>query len=140
MAQYNFLHLIHCLDTLRKASHYEYYHRQTYGPEGPTNRYWGHLDHCTFMLLDNLMCNADMSLITYTWVDTQTNPFPDFEAMHQCRNFDRILDHAKKVQIREEFVPVKPKEFPFGPAPEMYPGQLLWAGERAKGEFSTLRD
>jgi len=47
---------------LRKASHYDYYHGEQFGAKGPSNGYWLHLEHCTYMLLQTLKCHADVDL------------------------------------------------------------------------------
>lgn len=51
------------------------------------------------MLRQNLMCNADVSLITYRWVKNHREPYPNFNNWHSCRNYDDIIEWAKGRQI-----------------------------------------
>lgn len=48
--------------------------------------WWIHLRHCTDILLQDLLCNANGDLITYQWVETQQNPFPDFSINRKCND------------------------------------------------------
>ena len=38
------------------------------------------------------MCNANVDIITYNWVETQRYPYPDFGIQHQCRDHEGILE------------------------------------------------
>ncbi|KAG1805896.1 hypothetical protein EV424DRAFT_259818 [Suillus variegatus] len=42
----------------------------------------------------NLMCNADVTTITWDWVKGHNIPYPNFNTRHQCRNYEKILDWA----------------------------------------------
>lgn len=46
------------------------------------------LDHCADLLRQKLMCDADMTLITYNWITNHYGPHPNFNVQHKCRNFD----------------------------------------------------
>ncbi|KAG0697876.1 hypothetical protein DFH29DRAFT_944379, partial [Suillus ampliporus] len=88
------LHQLHCLNLLRKASWLEYY-----GPTDPSFQDTPevvrlHLDHCIEMIRQNIMCNADVTMITWDWVERHRIPYPNFNTRHQCRNFEKILDWA----------------------------------------------
>lgn len=37
------------------------------------------------------MCVADAGVITHAWVHGFSNPYPDFNTLHKCRNFEKIL-------------------------------------------------
>ncbi|KAK3349245.1 hypothetical protein B0T25DRAFT_519511 [Lasiosphaeria hispida] len=107
---------------LRKASHYDYYHRDYFGPDGPTNGYWLHLEHCTYMHLQTLqpaqtrthvdhcidmirqvpVCHSDVTLVTHSWVDGYGTPFPDFNTWHKCRNFDALSQYAASAAVVAE--------------------------------------
>jgi len=95
-------HQIHCLDNLRRAAHYEHYFRDLYGDEGPTNLYWWHVSHCVDTLLQNIMCNADVSVVTYNWVGDQENGYPDFRMNKKCRDFDKVVEWAKEHYVDSE--------------------------------------
>lgn len=138
LAYVEVFHKIHCVDTLRRAAHYDYYYRDRYGPEGPTNAYWAHISHCSYLLLQTLMCHADVDLFTYNWVGGQTHPYPDFVANHQCRDFDSIIKWTKERQMDVEHMLkfVKPDDVIEEPEPS-FPGSADWAIEKAHREFSS---
>lgn len=48
-------------------------------------------DHCIEILRQKLMCIADAGVITYEWVHGFSDPYPDFNTLHKCRNFEKIL-------------------------------------------------
>ncbi|KAG2353077.1 hypothetical protein BDR07DRAFT_1434846 [Suillus spraguei] len=33
------------------------------------------------------MCNADVTLLTWDWVQGHNIPYPNFNTRHQCRNY-----------------------------------------------------
>ncbi|KAG2059392.1 hypothetical protein BDR06DRAFT_949446 [Suillus hirtellus] len=87
-------HQLHCLNLLRKASWPKYY-----GPIDPSFQDTPevvrmHLDHCIEMLRENTMCNADVTMITWDWVQGHKIPYPNFNTRHQCRDFEKVLDWA----------------------------------------------
>ncbi|KAH8665683.1 hypothetical protein BGZ61DRAFT_366243, partial [Ilyonectria robusta] len=55
--------------------------------------------HCTDILMQHLMCNGNLDIITFNWVETQSNPFPDFAVNHQCRDFDAIYEWQDKHSV-----------------------------------------
>ena len=63
------------------------------------------LDHCIELLRQNLMCAADTGVVTAAWVAGYKYAYPDFNTVHQCRNFDKIrqwnLDHGSNVSFRD---------------------------------------
>jgi hypothetical protein len=58
-------------------------------------------DHCIDIIRQALMCNADVGIFTYVWVDGYPKPFPDFNVQHKCRSFDVVLDWAKTNQVSD---------------------------------------
>lgn len=54
------------------------------------------------MLLQNLMCNADVGIITHNWIhnenfqEPKTRPMADFSTEKMCRNFEGLLDWANE--------------------------------------------
>jgi hypothetical protein len=83
-------HQLHCLNILRKVSWPEYYKPTDPSPEVARM----HLDHCIEMIRQTIMCNADVTMITWDWVQGLKTPYPNFNTRHQCRNFQKILDWA----------------------------------------------
>jgi len=116
LAQIDVVHQIHCLNMVRQAVYRDYYQSNT------TGLYWTHVSHCLHLVLQNLMCSANVDVVTHNWVETQRNPFPDFSINHQCRDFEAVLqwqeenkvpDAAAKVTLME-----RPAESEFLPAPK----------------------
>ncbi|KAG1748178.1 hypothetical protein EDB19DRAFT_1630475, partial [Suillus lakei] len=92
MVALEFTHQMHCLDLLRKASWFEYYESIERAFQSPPEVVRLHIDHCIEMMRMNVMCNADVTMITWDWVKGHTVPYPNFNTRHRCRNFDKILD------------------------------------------------
>ncbi|KAJ6578017.1 hypothetical protein B0H19DRAFT_1122111 [Mycena capillaripes] len=89
-------HQLHCLNLLRKYTYHEYYEKFDHSFQEKPDTVRAHVDHCTEMLRMNLICSADVGMITYEWVQNWTVPYPDFSTVHQCRDFDAILEwHAE---------------------------------------------
>ena len=45
------------------------------------------------------MCNADVGVITYSWVKNHYQPHPNFNVQHKCRNWDAVLEWVKEHQL-----------------------------------------
>ncbi|KAI0947367.1 hypothetical protein AcV7_009811 [Taiwanofungus camphoratus] len=99
-------HQLHCLNMLRKYVYHEYY--ESWDPSflAKPEVFRTHLDHCVEMIRQNIMCHGDVGLITYEWVKGFSLPYPDFNTLHQCRNFDKILDwsYAHEIHIPRNHV------------------------------------
>ncbi|KAK6354997.1 hypothetical protein TWF696_004124 [Orbilia brochopaga] len=94
-------HHIHCLNALRKAVYSDYYRDK--GKKSNTNRlHWVHLSHCAGVLLQNLMCQATLDVVTLNWVETQRRPFPDFSVNKQCRDYSVLQRWQQENRISEE--------------------------------------
>ncbi|KAF5671243.1 hypothetical protein FHETE_4213 [Fusarium heterosporum] len=102
MAQIDMFHQIHCLNLLRHLAWAEY-HRNGTAKKPFSELHWIHVSHCTDILMQNLMCNGNLDIITFNWVETQTNPFPDFAVNHQCRDFDAIYEWQDKHSVPKEW-------------------------------------
>ncbi|WXC61670.1 hypothetical protein SNK03_007544 [Fusarium graminearum] len=102
MAQIDMFHQIHCLNLLRHLAWAEY-HRNGTAKKPFSELHWIHVSHCTDILMQNLMCNGNLDIITFNWVETQTNPFPDFGVNHQCRDFDAIYEWQDKHSVPKEW-------------------------------------
>ncbi|KAI9814386.1 MAG: hypothetical protein M1827_003242 [Pycnora praestabilis] len=82
-------HQLHCLKYIR---HYIYddYYKDT-EPWTAT-----HVDHCIDSIRQNLMCNADFSLMTFRWVNDSVDPKPNFEGQHECVDWDKLNDWVEE--------------------------------------------
>ncbi|KDR73859.1 hypothetical protein GALMADRAFT_71587, partial [Galerina marginata CBS 339.88] len=94
MAALEVTHKLHCLDVLRKYTYREHYER--FDPDFTLltpEIFRTHLDsdHCVEILRQDLMCSADVGMITFEWVKGHSHPYPDFNTQHKCRNFEKIL-------------------------------------------------
>lgn len=92
--QIDVFHQIHCLDVLRKQAHAVHYDL-----DGNTD--WKHVGHCLGILLQNIMCTADVTLIPHRWVENRSRPFAQFSVQKQCRAFGQLKEwntiHAAKI-------------------------------------------
>ncbi|OGM44990.1 hypothetical protein ABOM_005775 [Aspergillus bombycis] len=88
-------HQLHCVNMLRKATNMDYYlSRIDEWEDGKTLRY--HLDHCIDMLRQKLMCDPDVGMVTYVWAKGWKQPFPDFNTIHKCRDYSKVLEWARR--------------------------------------------
>lgn len=62
------------------------------------------LVHCIDSLRLALMCTADISLVTVKVVPHSFTTWPEFYSTHKCRNWDQLMDWAKKEFHREQAV------------------------------------
>ncbi|KAE9379887.1 hypothetical protein N431DRAFT_294295, partial [Stipitochalara longipes BDJ] len=101
LATWDVFHQIHCLNWLRKATNWEYY----YGDHKPGPVYATHQKHCIHMLLQSLMCHADVDMITFEWMEGHDDrvddpvaaiPAANFHVHKMCRNFSALVEWAKK--------------------------------------------
>ncbi|KAJ5714083.1 uncharacterized protein N7483_011264 [Penicillium malachiteum] len=47
-------------------------------------------DHCLEGLRQYVMCNADLSINTFDWIPNYPKPWPNFEVVHKCANWESI--------------------------------------------------
>jgi hypothetical protein len=99
LASLEVFHQLHCLDLLRKVTFREYYYE-----EGSfTDDHQKHLEHCIEELRQSLMCHGDMSLLTYNWVEGESLPHANFNTIHTCKNWDKIMDWVMDRDVRLEW-------------------------------------
>ncbi|KAN0122841.1 protein of unknown function (DUF3328) domain containing protein [Hyaloscypha variabilis] len=93
MAQIDVFHQLHCLNSLRKLVYSDYYAFSNARIPHP-------------QLWHNIMCTANTDLVTMNWMETQSNPFPDFNISHQCRDFEPLVEwmkeNSKPEHVRQE--------------------------------------
>lgn len=103
-------HLLHCLDSLRKAMNRGYYAagqseegtKADRVHDGKSKSFQKHvriltwnIEHCLDILRVHIQCTGDVTPITFynnVLVPSRTLPMPDFNTLHTCRNFDDILE------------------------------------------------
>lgn len=102
MAGMDAFHVLHCFNAIRQEAFKDYYwdgeryHMEGYSPDIPPKRrhsemQWVHLRHCVDIVTQNLMCHADTSMVTMTWLEEQDRPWPDFSVNKKCVDFDKLV-------------------------------------------------
>ncbi|GAB7353816.1 hypothetical protein MBLNU459_g4192t1 [Dothideomycetes sp. NU459] len=88
MAVLDVYHRLHCVKYLRHYIHAEYYNvSDLYIPE--------HVDHCLDSIRQALMCNPDLSLVTFDWLPDYEKPWPNFDGKHECADWGKVHDWAQ---------------------------------------------
>ncbi|CAF9941456.1 MAG: hypothetical protein HETSPECPRED_003233 [Heterodermia speciosa] len=99
MALPEFVHQIHCVKMFWAHTYPDYYveayNRSLENPE----EWHQHMDHCADLLRQKLMCDADMTLITYNWISNHYQPHPNFNVQHKCRNFESAKEWTFRRRI-----------------------------------------
>ncbi|CAD6580528.1 MAG: hypothetical protein ASARMPRED_000240 [Alectoria sarmentosa] len=99
MALPEFVHQIHCVKMLWEQTYPEYYtEAHNWSLENPKG-FHEHIDHCADLLRQKLMCDADMTIITYNWIKNHYKPHPNFNVQHKCRTFDAAKQWTIERQI-----------------------------------------
>lgn len=78
-------HHLHCIKSVRRVIYRDYYHI----PED--DMLWMHLDHCLEDLRQAVMCNPDLSILTYDWLPNYRKPWANFTVDLECVDWE-ILD------------------------------------------------
>lgn len=94
-------HQLHCLNFLRQSTYMEYYKTRVISFQDAPEIVRTHIDHCIEMIRQAIMCQSDLGVLTYNWVEVQENPWPNFNTQHQCRDFERVLQWGKEKQVMD---------------------------------------
>ena len=97
LAHLDGLHLIHCLNAMRKNLHQNF---ERYYPYGIPQAHHAHLSHCQEALAKHLMCQPSLELITYSWTQGRERPFPDFDITKKCYDFEQLLEWQGEHQVK----------------------------------------
>lgn len=100
MAVLEVYHHIHCVEELWKYTWPDYY--QSWAGE-PDSVFRKHLDHCADMVRQKLMCDGDVTPLTFNWVKGFSHPVPNFNVLHKCRSYDAINDWAREHEIKSDW-------------------------------------
>ncbi|KAL5401790.1 hypothetical protein PMIN04_013074 [Paraphaeosphaeria minitans] len=84
---------MHCLNMLRQAIFKDYYTKEPhiavlFGGRPFTVKI--HIQHCLEMLRQNILCTADVGVITHQWIQQSPDPFANFNTYHKCRDIDAV--------------------------------------------------
>ncbi|KAG6063532.1 hypothetical protein E4U32_001173 [Claviceps aff. humidiphila group G2b] len=101
IAELDIVHTVHCLNAVHRDVHWRHYFGDRY-PDGKfPELHRTHTDHCIYIILQNLMCNANGDIVTNVWVEGQLHPFPDFNVNKKCRKYGTFIDWHRKTQITD---------------------------------------
>ncbi|KUJ22169.1 uncharacterized protein LY89DRAFT_768471 [Mollisia scopiformis] len=101
MAWLEVYHQLHCLHTLWQNTWPTYYNATQLESEDKDSIYRKHIDHCADNLRQKLMCDADVGIITYDWLEKHKSPVPNFNTVHRCRDLKRVWSwHADRRVLR----------------------------------------
>lgn len=125
-------HHIHCLNSLRKAIHKDYY-----WPDGnPDPLFELHTGHCTQALLEHLMCLPDPGIYLYRWMGEYPVPVADTNIWSKCWDFDGLLELYSEMAITNitENDLEKPANVPTVPVPAFIADTLENAEKNESGK------
>ncbi|KAJ4291991.1 hypothetical protein N0V90_009890 [Kalmusia sp. IMI 367209] len=112
LANYAFIHQLHCLKRLHQSYFPDYYWPDMTEEEKELQH--EHSLHCLQMLVEAVMCKADETPLTMIWFNESILPGGNRTIAHECVNWDRLLEGMEKNKV-DPFEPgllVHPK---FGP-------------------------
>ncbi|KAH8889433.1 hypothetical protein GQ53DRAFT_652198 [Thozetella sp. PMI_491] len=116
--QLEVFHQLHCLNDIRKAFYPERWPKKwPHNKDGSINRndmQWRHWEHCIDILRGTIMCNADVTPISWRFnVPVGEVLGPHLETTHTCRNFTKIVEWAREheaVGLRQVLTPEERRE------------------------------
>ncbi|KAI8626643.1 hypothetical protein F5Y19DRAFT_445625 [Xylariaceae sp. FL1651] len=117
MATLEIFHQLHCLDLIRKYTHYTEYKSTLSLVDTDPDLSRNHIDHCIEIIRQSIMCHADTELIIFHWVEGVPNPYPDFNVWHTCRDPEQVLQMAKEREAPMKHRVKKPKDAVEMPTP-----------------------
>ncbi|KAH8765332.1 hypothetical protein F5883DRAFT_376733, partial [Diaporthe sp. PMI_573] len=95
-------HQLHCLNYIRMYTYHDYYAGIDYDMIGETEEdQREHKDHCVEVLRQRLMCNADLNVYPYHWVEEFDLPIGYLFTQHRCIDWDHLHTWAKATAIRK---------------------------------------
>ncbi|KAI9640574.1 hypothetical protein NHQ30_010872 [Ciborinia camelliae] len=101
LANLDVFHELHCLNIIR-----EHVYREFYPDQHSLTLQRQHVDHCIDTLRQTAMCHADISLLTYTWIDDYRWPWPNFDIAHECRSWEKVLEWTKGRYVERLLGPI----------------------------------
>jgi hypothetical protein len=102
VAQLDIFHQLHCLNLLRHIAWGEFDRDGKTAKRPYSDLHWIHVAHCTEILRENLMCSANLDVITFNWKETQDLPFADFNLNKKCTNAEILMEWQKDNTIVAE--------------------------------------
>ncbi|KAK5628937.1 hypothetical protein RRF57_004652 [Xylaria bambusicola] len=115
LANYAFIHQLHCLKRLHQSYFPEHYWPDM--TEEEKELQLEHSLHCLQMLVEVVMCKADETPLTMIWFDESILPGGNRTIAHECKNWDALIEGMEEVKV-DPFEPgllVHPKYGPVVP-------------------------
>ncbi|KAI1742668.1 hypothetical protein F4680DRAFT_445705 [Xylaria scruposa] len=115
LANYAFIHQLHCLKRLHQSYFPEHYWPDM--TEEEKELQLEHSLHCLQMLVEVVMCKADETPLTMIWFDESILPGGNRTIAHECKNWDMLIKGMEQVKV-DPFTPgllVHPKYGPVVP-------------------------
>lgn len=106
-AQIDAFHQLHCLNEIRRHAYWDHYHKHKWGAydaHTPHPLHWTHISHCLEAIRQNIVCHANVEMITSTWTEGQDWPFPDFAINKKCRNFEQLQEYQAQNRVPQELL------------------------------------
>jgi hypothetical protein len=92
-------HQTHCLNILRRAIFTEHYGNMRETRKNEQFPFEDHVLHCQYVLLQSIMCHADLEIVTFNKIKNVPGPFANFNVDKKCRNFNDVLVWKEKNEI-----------------------------------------
>lgn len=87
---------------IRMYTYHDYYAGIDYDMIGETAEdQREHKDHCIEVLRQRLMCNADLNVYPYHWVEEFDMPVGHLFTQHRCIDWDNLHTWAKSAAVRQ---------------------------------------
>ncbi|RWA08555.1 hypothetical protein EKO27_g6555 [Xylaria grammica] len=115
LANYAFIHQLHCLKRLHQSYFPEHYWPDM--TEEEKELQLEHSLHCLQMLVEVVMCKADETPLTMIWFDESILPGGNRTIAHECKNWDTLIEGMEEVKV-DPFTPgllIHPKYGPVVP-------------------------
>ncbi|PWY64971.1 hypothetical protein BO94DRAFT_356730 [Aspergillus sclerotioniger CBS 115572] len=94
-------HDLHCINTLRRWMHRDYYHPNLTAAE--LDKLQSHTSHCLDVLRQAIQCHADAYLMTFRWLETEQKPvFSPKVPMRTCVDFDLLQQSLEPRSVDPE--------------------------------------
>jgi hypothetical protein len=92
--------MLHCLYTIYKYAHPDFYGPDPFGPEWVKN----HTDHCVDNLRQYVMCHGSTGFSTFRWEQARKIPWPVLDSREVCVNWTRFDGWVGGHSVDEEEV------------------------------------
>ncbi|KAI9734546.1 MAG: hypothetical protein M1834_002147 [Cirrosporium novae-zelandiae] len=112
LIQLEVFHQIHCVDLIRKALYvpevprYRSEFTDYFFGDGTTRNFGGkdaqHIDHCLDWLRQSLLCNADITPISWQSDPVAKKPLPQLPVTKSCRDMDGVWNWARENAVGGE--------------------------------------